>query len=447
MQTVEERPHGTSFSMSWSGRIFCSAERRLGAKQRRHEKKADATEVGFIHQCVLCGSYSVWAIDSLDQVEVSRKASALGSNHKTLQKDVHAAEQELLEDIQRRTCSLQASGLRPSSARFTLLPCSTCIEILEDKIFTDWLDDRTNSETAIPLCPHMVVYFENAIPPAYIRKAGKWSLAQGVGPKDLEVKLPFQLPAGQFKTLLPPTSPPLRPPCWPKKGDSHQDLPEKWQDYSSAWFRVGGTRCQVKVKNFGELRALVTSRIEWRFLGTLENSWLNLQSVHPLPQGGLQSFSTCICKMQGDWGRQCYGAAFYSATSGCSEINLHVSPRTNNWPMVGILGNLFSMEKLRKDKRSHDWAKTKKQSLQPPVTSGGPRVTAKGQKQGDVRRTRYNVASTKVLGNLDSLLRPVTPPPKLQPPVRPVTPCNTARPATPCRPTTPCYDSRTTSQT
>eukprot|EP00435_Cladocopium_sp_Y103_P054764 s568_g17.t9 len=478
MQTVEERPHGTSFSMSWSGRIFCSAERRLGAKQRRHEKKADATEVGFIHQCVLCGSYSVWAIDSLDQVEVSRKASALGSNHKTLQKDVHAAEQELLEDIQRRTCSLQASGLRPSSARFTLLPCSTCIEILEDKIFTDWLDDRTNSETAIPLCPHMVVYFENAIPPAYIRKAGKWSLAQGVGPKetsrDLEVKLPFQLPAGQFKTLLPPTSPPLRPPCWPKKGDSHQDLPEKWQArrllleqffclVSCGWNQVpseseefrraprigqAGLRqyCGSVLRRFHMLQR-VTSRIEWRFLGTLENSWLNLQSVHPLPQGGLQSFSTCICKMQGDWGRQCYGAAFYSATSGCSEINLHVSPRTNNWPMVGILGNLFSMEKLRKDKRSHDWAKTKKQSLQPPVTSGGPRVTAKGQKQGDVRRTRYNVASTKVLGNLDSLLRPVTPPPKLQPPVRPVTPCNTARPATPCRPTTPCYDSRTTSQT
>lgn len=193
------------------------------------EDMVDATEVGFIHQCVLCGSYSVWAIDSLDQVEVSRKASAVGSSHRTLQKDVHAAEQELLEDIQRRTCSFQASELRPSSARFTLLPCSTCIEILEDKIFTDWLDDRTNAETAIPLCAHMVVYFEDAIPPAYIRKAGKWSLAQGVGPKDLEVKLPFQLPAGQFKTLLPPTSPPLRPPCWPKKGDSHQDLPEKWQ--------------------------------------------------------------------------------------------------------------------------------------------------------------------------------------------------------------------------
>jgi len=58
-------------------------------------------------------------------------------------------------------------------------------------------------------------------------QAGKWSLAQGVGPKDwlngmemplietkrgqdvgktlhqdLEVKLPFQLPAGQFRTLL-----------------------------------------------------------------------------------------------------------------------------------------------------------------------------------------------------------------------------------------------------
>ncbi|CAK9085777.1 unnamed protein product [Durusdinium trenchii] len=162
---------------------------------------ADANDVGFIHQCVLCGSFSVWAIDSLDPIEVSRKVSAQGS-HKTLQKDVHAAELELLEDIQRRTCNVSEEGQVGSANRFTFLPCSTCIEIVEGKIFAEWLGDRQNCDKPTPLSPHMAVYFEDSMPPAYIRKAGKWCLAQGVGPKDLEVKLPFQLPAGQFKALL-----------------------------------------------------------------------------------------------------------------------------------------------------------------------------------------------------------------------------------------------------
>jgi len=68
------------------------------------------------------------------------------------------------------------------------------------------------------------------------------------------------------------------------------------------------------------------------------------------------------------------------------------------------------------------------------ATSGGPKVTAKGQKQGDLRRTRYQVTTPKV-SNLNSLLRPVTPPPKV--PTRPTTP---RRPSTPCRPVTPCNE-------
>ncbi|CAK9085776.1 unnamed protein product [Durusdinium trenchii] len=193
---------------------------------------ADANDVGFIHQCVLCGSFSVWAIDSLDPIEVSRKVSAQGS-HKTLQKDVHAAELELLEDIQRRTCNVSEEGQVGSANRFTFLPCSTCIEIVEGKIFAEWLGDRQNCDKPTPLSPHMAVYFEDSMPPAYIRKAGKWCLAQGVGPKDLEVKLPFQLPAGQFKALLPPISLPLRPLCWPRKGECRGDNAdeeprEKW---------------------------------------------------------------------------------------------------------------------------------------------------------------------------------------------------------------------------
>lgn len=86
-----------------------------------------------------------------------------------------------------------------------LLSGSTCIEILEDMYFVDWLSDRQskpvyavlkeakqnflrfrgNCEKPIPLCPHVVgeppltcsghfkaVYFEDeSLPPAYVWKA------------------------------------------------------------------------------------------------------------------------------------------------------------------------------------------------------------------------------------------------------------------------------------
>ncbi|CAE7376308.1 SMT1 [Symbiodinium necroappetens] len=112
---------------------------------------------------------------------------------------VHAAEEALLEDIQKRL----SMGKDQAESPCALLPCSTCIEIFEGKLFMQWLDDRANCERPVALCPQIAVSFEaDEAPPAYVRKAGKWSLAQGVGPKDLEVKLPFQLPAGQFKTLI-----------------------------------------------------------------------------------------------------------------------------------------------------------------------------------------------------------------------------------------------------
>ncbi|CAJ1399200.1 unnamed protein product [Effrenium voratum] len=185
-----------------------------------------AAEIGFVQQCLFCGSYSVWAVDALDPAEVSLRAAVQGQ--KVLQKDVHAAQEELLQEAQRRF-------LREAEAdeRYALLPCSTCIEILDGKLFAAWLDDRANCERPTPLCPHLAVTFEEGeAPPAYVRKAGKWTLAQGVGPKDLEVKLPFQLPAGQFKMLLPPLTAALRPPCWQpaKGGKTEPEPPEVWQE-------------------------------------------------------------------------------------------------------------------------------------------------------------------------------------------------------------------------
>lgn len=187
---------------------------------------AEVTEVGFIYQCVLCGSFAVWVVDALERAEVSHRASARSTGQKVLQKDVHAAEEELLEDIQKRL----SMGKDQAESPCALLPCSTCIEIFEGKLFMQWLDDRANCERPVALCPQIAVSFEaDEAPPAYVRKAGKWSLAQGVGPKDLEVKLPFQLPAGQFKTLLPPVVPALRPPCWQKKSGDAEEDPITWE--------------------------------------------------------------------------------------------------------------------------------------------------------------------------------------------------------------------------
>mmetsp|Transcript_29728 Transcript_29728/g.61301 ORF Transcript_29728/g.61301 Transcript_29728/m.61301 type:complete len:294 (+) Transcript_29728:147-1028(+) len=188
---------------------------------------AEVTEVGFIYQCVLCGSFAVWVVDALEPAEVSHRASARSTGQKVLQKDVHAAEEELLEDIQKRLCISKDQAESPCA----LLPCSACIEIFEGKLFMQWLDDRANCERPVALCPQIAVSFEaDEAPPAYVRKAGKWSLAQGVGPKDLEVKLPFQLPAGQFKTLLPPVVPALRPPCWQKRSGDLEEDPIIWEE-------------------------------------------------------------------------------------------------------------------------------------------------------------------------------------------------------------------------
>eukprot|EP00933_Yihiella_yeosuensis_P041387 TRINITY_DN35776_c0_g1_i1.p1 TRINITY_DN35776_c0_g1~~TRINITY_DN35776_c0_g1_i1.p1 ORF type:complete len:305 (+),score=67.94 TRINITY_DN35776_c0_g1_i1:72-986(+) len=200
---------------------------------------AEATEVGFIFQCTLCGSYSIFAIDALDPWEVSLRASGIGSTQKTLQKDVHAAQEELLEAIQKRvrpapsSNGSEATAVAAQPERFALLPCTVCFEIQENKLFAAWLDDRRSLDQPVLLCPHIAVRFEfGEAPPAYLNKAGKWCLAQGVGPKDLERKAPNSLPAGQFRALLPPAAPALRPPCWPKaeKSEGSQDPPAMWED-------------------------------------------------------------------------------------------------------------------------------------------------------------------------------------------------------------------------
>lgn len=206
-------------------------------------------EVGFIFQCSLCGSYAIFAIDALDPAEVASRA---WSGHKTLQRELHAVEQDMLEAIQRRVLPFLPGAAGDSAAdaisaagsvegatgrpqRVALLPCATCVEIVSGRTYGEWLDDKSNLEQAAMLCPQAAVTFEtSALPPAYKMRSGRWCLAQGVGPKDLELKPPHRLPAGQFRTLLPVVAPPLRPPCWAKAdaagSAADNDSPQDWDD-------------------------------------------------------------------------------------------------------------------------------------------------------------------------------------------------------------------------
>ena len=89
--------------------------------------------------------------------------------------------------------------------RFTFLPCAACTEISAAQTYEEWL--WTEKDSPALLCPHAAVTFESGeLPAAYVRKSGKWCLAQGVGPKELDVRTPHRLPAGQFRELLPPTA-------------------------------------------------------------------------------------------------------------------------------------------------------------------------------------------------------------------------------------------------
>lgn len=214
----------------------------------------NSTEVGFVFQCVLCGSYAVFALDALDPVEVERKAqgTAAAAGHasqKLLQKDVHAAQEALLEQMQKRVSALAGGGCQEPAAavaaiveaaagqqrrthrgsRFAMLPCAPCIEISIGRKFAEWLDDDDNLEQPALCTPQTPVVFEfDELPPAYTLRGGKWLLAQGVGPKDLDVRMPNQLPAGQFRTLLPPAASAVRPPCWQKDAAEEVEPADVW---------------------------------------------------------------------------------------------------------------------------------------------------------------------------------------------------------------------------
>jgi len=151
---------------------------------------------------------------------------------KALQRDLHAAEAELLEQrVQKRF------EHKKPSRQFRLMPCPTCIELLTGMLYEAWVREKSTLAEKCVLCPLLAVVFEaDELPPTYTCKGGKWTLAQGVGPKTLEIKVPNRLPAAQFKVLLPTRLNPIRPPCWGESKESKDGRgPRKDEDTQEVW--------------------------------------------------------------------------------------------------------------------------------------------------------------------------------------------------------------------
>lgn len=184
-------------------------------------------EISLIYQCVFCGSYSLWVIGALDPHEIHLRVK-----FSKLKRQQHEAEQDIM--------------LEHSRAKFdqkvAFLPCTTCLEHHRGKKWSevlaeDWLRGNQSSDgnatdqdnfvnTPVGLSPTVPVRFlendaaagkveqvdeatgvtDDDLPPVYRRVAGKWTLAQGVGPKVLELLKDTdslnRLPAQQFKVLL-----------------------------------------------------------------------------------------------------------------------------------------------------------------------------------------------------------------------------------------------------
>eukprot|EP00746_Dinoflagellata_sp_MGD_P085942 gnl/MRDRNA2_/MRDRNA2_34002_c0_seq1.p1 gnl/MRDRNA2_/MRDRNA2_34002_c0~~gnl/MRDRNA2_/MRDRNA2_34002_c0_seq1.p1 ORF type:complete len:308 (+),score=64.17 gnl/MRDRNA2_/MRDRNA2_34002_c0_seq1:93-926(+) len=191
-----------------------------------------AEEVGVIFQCALCGSYSFWIVDAIAPHEIELHAGLKAK--KAIQRDLHKAEAELLEQRVQKRFECAESG-----NRFTLMPCPTCVELLTGTLYEAWVCDRNTLQGKCVLCPLLAVTFEaDELPPTYMKKGGDWSLAQGVGPKILEVKTPNRLPAAQFRVLLPSRANPIRPQCWSEAKESKTPAkgpPKDDEDSQEVW--------------------------------------------------------------------------------------------------------------------------------------------------------------------------------------------------------------------
>lgn len=231
------------------------------------------TELALIYQCLFCGAYHIQTVDKLPndwsnvpfaklkkqqheleseymrQVWSSKarrqrpRSNAGGSADGTAggsadgtaggsadDSDDGTAREPPPPDTSTSSCSPHHPILAVAD-----IQCSSCIEWKEGRKYDELLHRKEFLERPAGLSPALPVSFEweeedriplgggggeeeqkqVPTPAVYASIAGKWQLREGVGPKILETSgdVPFRLPAGQFRVLLPGGVLPDLPDC------------------------------------------------------------------------------------------------------------------------------------------------------------------------------------------------------------------------------------------
>jgi hypothetical protein len=121
-------------------------------------------DVGIIYVCAMCESYFVLDMTSVDYTEFRGREGT-----------------RQLEDYYMK---LQTQY---EQQRWAMQRCPTCIESATGKSYSDWL---SSAQPAILSLCRAAVFEEGEPPPLYVQETAgrnRWSLAQGVGPKTLEM--------------------------------------------------------------------------------------------------------------------------------------------------------------------------------------------------------------------------------------------------------------------
>jgi hypothetical protein len=121
-------------------------------------------DVGIIYMCAMCESYFVLGITSVDYTQFRGREGT-----------------RQLEDYYMK---LQTQY---EQQKWTMHRCPTCIESATGKSYSDWL---SSADPAILSLSRAATFEDGQPPPLYVQETAgrnRWSLAQGVGPKTLEL--------------------------------------------------------------------------------------------------------------------------------------------------------------------------------------------------------------------------------------------------------------------
>ena len=121
-------------------------------------------DVGIVYMCAMCESYFVLGMTSVDYTQFRGREGT-----------------RQLEDYYMK---LQTQY---EEQNWAMQRCPTCIESATGKSYSDWL---SSADPAILSVCRAAVFEDGQPPPLYVQETAgrnRWSLAQGVGPKTLEL--------------------------------------------------------------------------------------------------------------------------------------------------------------------------------------------------------------------------------------------------------------------